>query len=187
MTDSTQRLGRKAALREAQSSDARLLAQLGARLFEQTFASANDPQDMRAYLTESFSVDRQTAELEDDARVAWIAEDAGKAAVGYAMLRRGTRSDGVDAAAPAEVERVYVDHGWHGRQVGQALIDACVDQARTWHCDVVWLAVWEHNARAIAFYKKMRFETVGSQTFMLGRDEQRDLVMARRLSPLRVT
>lgn len=179
MAESTHRLGRKVALRQAQVDDARLLAQLGARLFEQTFASANDPDDLRAYLTGAFSIDCQTAELKDDSRVTWIAEDAGKAAVGYAMLRRGTRSDGVVAVAPAEVQRIYVDHAWHGREVGQALIDACVDQARAWHCDVVWLAVWERNSRAIAFYQKMGFAPVGSQTFMLGRDEQHDVVMAR--------
>jgi GNAT superfamily N-acetyltransferase len=181
MADSTQRLDRTAPLRRAESGDARLLAQLGARLFEQAFGSANTPEDMRDYLAGAFSVEIQTEELADPERVTWIAEDAGKAAVGYVMLRRGTKSNGVSGSAPAEVQRVYVDQAWHGQHVGEALINACVDQASAWHCDVLWLAVWERNSRAIAFYQKMAFRAVGSQTFSLGSDVQQDVVMARAL------
>ncbi|MDB4877531.1 MAG: hypothetical protein JWM41_3977 [Gemmatimonadetes bacterium] len=179
MADSTQRVERTIQLRRADTGDARLLAQLGARLFEQAFGSANTPEDMRMYLEGAFSVAIQTEELGDTERMTWIAEDAGKAAVGYVMLRRGTRSDGVVGGSTAEIQRVYVDQAWHGQHVGEALINACVEQARAWHCDVLWLAVWDRNARAIRFYEKMGFRAVGSQTFTLGSDVQQDIVMSR--------
>ena len=38
----------------------RLLAELGARLFEQAFGAVNTPEDMRDYLAAAFSVDMQT-------------------------------------------------------------------------------------------------------------------------------
>lgn len=44
--------------------------------------------------------------------------------------------------------------------------------------DVVWLGVWERNARAIAFYKKYGFVERGEHVFLLGHDRQRDIVMA---------
>jgi diamine N-acetyltransferase len=179
MADSVQRMGRTASLRRAGADDARLLAQLGARLFEQAFAGANAPENMRLYLAGAFSVEQQGAELADSDRATWIAEDAGKAAVGYVTLRNRSPAQATGAVAPAEVQRLYVDRAWHGQQVGKALIDACTAQARTWHCDVIWLAVWEENARAIAFYRKMGFAAVGAQTFMLGRDAQRDIVMSK--------
>ena len=40
----------------------------------------------------------------------------------------------------------------------------------------------ERNPRAISFYEKGGFRTVGSHTFLLGTDEQRDIVMARPLA-----
>jgi len=43
----------------------------------------------------------------------------------------------------------------------------------------VWLGVWEHNPRAIAFYRKWGFEAVGEHVFVVGTDPQRDLVMTR--------
>jgi ribosomal protein S18 acetylase RimI-like enzyme len=44
---------------------------------------------------------------------------------------------------------------------------------------VAWLGVWEHNPRAIAFYRKSGFVEVGDHVFPVGRDPQRDVVMAR--------
>ena len=178
MADSTG-LGRRAALRVATAGDARLVSQLGARLFAQAFGSDNSSENIEAYVGGAFSVAQQTAELADEARVTWIAQDAGGAAVGYAMVCRGQTGNGVAGSLQAQVQRVYVDEAWHRQGVGEMLINACIDQARTWHCDVLWLAVWDKNAGAIAFYMKMGFASAGVETFMLGADPQNDIVMAR--------
>ena len=169
-------------LRRATVDDGALLAELGARLFEEAFGAANEPENMKAYLAAAFSIDKQTAELADPERATWIAADGDGTAIGYAMLRRGTRAPGVDATSPAEVQRIYVDGQWHGRRVGQALMDQCVEEARGWSCDVVWLGVFQENPRAIAFYGRSGFTIVGAQTFTVGRDVQQDFVMARTLS-----
>jgi ribosomal protein S18 acetylase RimI-like enzyme len=47
---------------------------------------------------------------------------------------------------------------------------------------VLWLAVWEINERAIAFYEKHRFREVGRQGFPIGSEIQTDLVLARPLA-----
>jgi GNAT superfamily N-acetyltransferase len=166
-------------LRRAEPRDAALLAELAARLFEQTFGPQNEPENMRAYLARAFSPDIQRAELSDAERVTWMAEDPSGVAIGYVMLRRGSGVPSVGGARPAEIQRVYADRSWHGRGVGAALIQACVDQARAWSCDVLWLAVWEENPRAIRFYEKSGFRSIGRQTFLLGDDVQFDIVMAR--------
>jgi ribosomal protein S18 acetylase RimI-like enzyme len=166
-------------LRQAGVSDARTLTELGARLFEQTFGAANTAEDMRVYLSTAFRLDELTADLADDASAIWIAEDSTGTAIGYAVLRRGTSADGVVAAQSAEIQRIYADRAWHGRGVGHELMRACLKQARAWGCDAVWLAVWEQNPRAIAFYEKVGFRAVGKQTFVLGSDVQQDVVMMR--------
>jgi diamine N-acetyltransferase len=170
----------------ATDADARLLADLGARLFADAFGTMNGPDDLRVYLANTYSPDRQLAELRDESRAVWIAESRGEP-VGYAMLRRDSRSSCVDAQRPVEVQRIYADRSWHGRGVGRALFDACVEQAHAWECDVVWLGVWERNPRAIAFYEKWGFRRVGEQRFLVGTDSQHDQVMALRLADLRAT
>ena len=168
--------------RRATPADAALLSTLGARLFQQTFAQSMDPQDMRNYLAASFSPAVQGAQLADPNRAVWLAFD-GDAAVGYTMLIRGSRHPSVEAGRPVEAQRIYADQTWHGRGLGAQLLDRCYEQGRAWSCDVLWLAVWEHNARAIAFYEKHGFAKVGTKTFQLGESLQHDHVMARRLNP----
>ena len=168
-------------IRCATVRDAPVLAEFAARLFEDTFGPDNDPADMRAYLAGAFSTERQAAELADSSRVAFIAENDEGEPIGYALLRRGSRTEGVVSERPAEIQRIYAVRGWHGRGLGSTLMAACVEQARAWGCDVLWLAVWERNPRAIAFYEKSGFSKVGRTTFKLGNDMQFDDVMARSL------
>lgn len=49
--------------------------------------------------------------------------------------------------------------------------------------DYIWLGVWQQNEDAIAFYKKMGFAIVGTDTFLLGKDLQLDWVMGK---PIRI-
>jgi ribosomal protein S18 acetylase RimI-like enzyme len=66
-----------------------------------------------------------------------------------------------------------------GQGIAQELMHACIRELEQRGADAVWLGVWEHNPRAIAFYKKSGFVEVGNQVFPLGGDLQRDIVMAR--------
>lgn len=104
-----------------------------------------------------------------------------RALVGYGQLRWHAPAAGVHGAQPAEIQRLYVDQRFHGTGVAQALMSALQDAAVTGAADVLWLGVWEHNPRAIAFYTKSGFTPAGEQVFVLGRDPQRDLVLSKNL------
>ena len=54
-------------------------------------------------------------------------------------------------------------------------------RARARGARTLWLGVWEHNPRAMAFYRKFGLEVVGTHAFMLGLDRQRDLIMSVKL------
>jgi ribosomal protein S18 acetylase RimI-like enzyme len=75
-----------------------------------------------------------------------------------------------------------VESRWHGQGFAAALMGLVVALARRRGRRTHFLAVWEHNPRAIAFYRKQGFEEVGSQPFQLGQDVQTDRVMARPLA-----
>ena len=57
----------------------------------------------------------------------------------------------------------------------------CLDLASDLKKEVVWLGVWEHNQRAIEFYKKWGFEKFGTHIFQLGDDPQKDWLMLKKL------
>lgn len=133
---------------------------------------------MAAYLASSFSVARQTEELADPAATFLIAEVAG-AAAGYAKLHAGKPAEEIEGAKPVELVRLYVSREWLGRGVGQALMNACLDEAQQDGHETIWLGVWQRNARAQAFYRKWKFRAVGEHPFHLGTDLQTDILMER--------
>jgi ribosomal protein S18 acetylase RimI-like enzyme len=154
------------------------LARLGARTFRDTFGPDNTAEDMAAYLAQSFGPEKQAAELADRRTVFLIAE-IGEECVGYARLREGELPGSIRGKHPIEIVRFYAVSSWIGRGVGAALMRSCLEHACARGCDIVWLDVWERNARAIAFYRRWGFVEVGTQRFVLGSDVQQDLLMAR--------
>jgi diamine N-acetyltransferase len=163
-------------IRKAVDADAETLAELGVRTFQETFAKDNTPEDMTLYLAEHFGGGLQRAELED-ASVLFLLLEAEARPVGYVKLRRGVAN--ARGRKPLEVCRFYVDRPWHGKGAALELMRAVDTLALQDGHDDVWLAVWEHNFRAIRFYEKHGFVQVGEQPFRLGGDVQTDWVMAR--------
>ena len=173
------------ALRLGTPNDAPALAAAATAFFRDTFGAANRPEDLDAYLAGAFTETRLRAELADTGTRVWLAVDEPGNVVGYVHVRLGA-SPPADSSAPsgrsAEIARLYADRHWHGRGLGAALMDAAVATAAEWGGELLWLGVWEHNPRAIAFYAKHGFVDIGEQEFWLGADRQRDRVMARRLT-----
>jgi ribosomal protein S18 acetylase RimI-like enzyme len=167
-------------IRSAVAADAPGLVDLAIRTFRATYIPASAESDVEEHIRTHFSTDRQAAEIADPAMTTLIGSD-GAEPLAYVQLRYGVLGDGVRAARPVEVARVYVDAPLHGSGAAHALMRAALDAATSRGCDVAWLGVWERNARAIAFYRKWGFTPVGGQTFVMGSDPQRDHVLARPL------
>lgn len=165
-------------IRPAEPGDAAALAELAERTFRDTFAAANTPEDMELHCRASYGEERQGQEIAEAAMRTLVADEGGVLA-GFGQLRWGEAPECVGAARPAEIQRLYVDRPWHGKGLAQSLMAALLDLAREGGAEVVWLGVWGHNPRAIAFYRKLGFVVVGEHTFLLGSDRQRDLVMRR--------
>ncbi|MEW6212591.1 MAG: GNAT family N-acetyltransferase [Acidobacteriota bacterium] len=168
-------------IRCAATTDAKLIAELGARAFSDTFAADNKPEDMAAYLADAFNPDRIAAELADP-RSSFLIAEIEATAVGYAQLKSGGAPECVKGTRPIELVRLYAAKEWIGRRVGEALMRACIREAEENGYRTIWLGVWERNERAQRFYRKWRFEVVGDHIFQLGADEQRDWIMERAIA-----
>jgi ribosomal protein S18 acetylase RimI-like enzyme len=167
-------------IRPATDEDAAGLAELAERTFRDAFAGANNAEDMDLHCRKSYGESIQAAEIRDPNRATLVC-DSGERLVGYGQLRWSSAPACVVATRPAEVQRIYVDAAWHGKGVAQSLMTALIEIASAGGADVAWLGVWERNPRAIAFYSKAGFSLVGSHVFVVGRDPQTDLILARRI------
>ena len=165
-------------LRRATVVDAAKLAQFAERCFCETFGPDNRAEDMERYVAATFGTEHQRAVISDPAAVVFIAE-LNATVVGYAHLRRGAAPDGIATLSPIELKRFYITGALHGQGLAQRLMRCALDYAIECGADVIWLAVWEHNPRARSFYRKSGFVESGTQSFLLGDDDQTDIVMFR--------
>ena len=164
--------------RRARREDAGPLALLAERTFREAFDAVNTPADMALHCAQSYGEPIQSAEIADPDRVTLVCEQDGRL-LGYAQLRWGPAPGSVVANSPGEIQRLYVARECHGKGVAVDLMNASIEEMRRRRVDVIWLGVWERNPRAIAFYRKFGFAEVGEHVFLVGRDPQRDVVMAR--------
>jgi len=167
----------KITVRRGTIEDAAQLAELAESTFRDAFEADNRAEDIELYLSQSYGVVQQSAELED-AAITTLLAFVDHLLAGYAQIRPGRPPECVPSPDSLELWRFYVAAPWHGRGVAPALMAAVIDEASARGADTLWLGVWERNQRAQAFYRKSGFSDVGAQVFVLGNDEQTDRVMA---------
>ena len=164
--------------RLADPADAELLVELGRTSFYEAFAAETAPEDMAKHLQKAFKIEDIAEQLKNDQSLFVIIE-IGPAAVGYAYLHPEAPPDCVKAPSPVKLSRFYLRKDYYGRNVGNTLMEACLDFARARGFESVWLSTWEYNHRASAFYKKWEFEIAGRAKFTVGSDVQNDNIFFR--------
>ena len=167
-------------IRVATERDAAVLAELGARTFNDAFAAQNTAENMANYLAKTFGPELQRAELIDSRNTFLIFENDG-VAIGYAQLRTGEPPACVSDPKAIELVRLYVSAAIQSSGVGGKLMEACLTEAKRAGFQTIWLGVWQQNTRAQAFYKRWNFSIVGDHVFQLGEDRQLDFLMQRSL------
>lgn len=163
-------------IRQADGNDAGLIQQFGVKTFRDSFERFNTPENMKLYLEKNFSTEQIRKELSESGTEFHLAF-YDQQIVGYTKIHLNKKTKGLEVDPALEIERIYVDREFHGKQVGKLLLDKCFQIARSNGMKAVWLGVWEHNPRAIAFYEKWAFEKFGQHEFMLGNDVQVDWLM----------
>jgi diamine N-acetyltransferase len=167
-------------IRNCSPDDAEAIVSLGIRTFRDTFDEMNTPENMMHYLNNTFTLRKIKDEIMEPGAVFFLAEKH-KKAIGYANMRISEKPDGLKGGSAIEIQRLYADKNHIGTRIGYALMNTCLHYAQDHHYDTVWLGVWEHNERALAFYKKWGFERFGEHVFMLGDDAQTDLLLQKQL------
>lgn len=157
-------------------TDITQLQKIGRETFFESFSAVNTEEDMRQYLEESFSADKLTAELSNKSSQFYFAVLNGKI-IGYIKLNVGEAQTDIKDNNALEIERIYVLKAFHGKKVGQLLYDTAIQIAMQEGVIYLWLGVWENNPRAISFYKKNGFAEFDKHVFMLGMDQQIDIMM----------
>jgi ribosomal protein S18 acetylase RimI-like enzyme len=151
----------------ATANDIHLLSVLGTTTFYEAYYEQDAPIDIADYISEAFSPDVITKEIDDPAVEYFIAFTEEKA-VGYINLLIGSEAEGIEPDRSLELKRIYtVERVW-GSGVGDHLLTFACERANELGFKWIWLGVWEENIRAQRFYSKHDFTQVGTIRFPYG-------------------
>jgi ribosomal protein S18 acetylase RimI-like enzyme len=167
-------------IREATVADAEIIADISRQTFYDAFAAENSKADMDKFMNETFTRQKLMEEVGMPGNIFLLAYD-GDEAVGYARLRETANQLLLEGGTALEIARIYAMQNSIGKGVGKALMQRCIDIARQKNFQLIWLGVWEKNAKAITFYTKWGFEKFSEHVFMLGNDPQTDWLMKKKL------
>jgi len=161
-------------------NDAAVLLGLSKKTFFDAFARLNNAADMEAYAAKAFTLQKFQNELNNpDSRFYFAVVD--DAVAGYLKINLHTAQTDLQDPNALEIERIYVLQEYQGQRIGNKLLDFAIEMAIDKKYNYIWLGVWEHNAGAIRLYESKGFKTFSSHPFVLGKDEQTDLLMRREL------
>ena len=162
-------------------SDADALLELSLSTFLDFFGPpVNEQKNIDAYTSIAFTPEKVLSELNNPDSQFYFAKDGGKIA-GYIKLNFNAAQNEFKDPQAVEVERIYVARAHHKKQIGSQLLNFAIDIALSKNLHYIWLGVWEHNHRAIAFYERNGFQIFSRHDFVLGDDVQTDLLMKKEL------
>jgi len=161
-------------IRIASERDAEEINTFGRATFISTYTKHNTHVDMQLYLNNQFTINKLREELSDPAHC-YITANLENRIVGYTHLLKQyleSRQDNV-----IRMNRIYVDTSYQKRRIGSMLMKAAIQYVQNQEFKCLVLGVWEKNTQALAFYKKWGFQIFGDEIFLLGKDEQRDILL----------
>lgn len=156
--------------------DIEALRNISIQTFTETFAQQNSESDMNQYVSDNLSREQLTKELNTMGSYFYFLK-LNSEIIGYLKLNTGNAQTELKNNIALEIERIYIKQEFQGKNFGEMLLLKSIDIARTFKFQYIWLAVWEQNLKAIAFYKKHSFVEFDQHNFKLGDDVQLDIMM----------
>ena len=174
-------MNNKIMVRIATKQDAPLIALLGRITFTETFGHFfRYKNDLLEYYDQTFSVTKIKKGLENSDNIFWLAF-VNELPVAYAKLKLNSKSAFSQSENICQLQKIYVLSNFISMKIGFKLQSILIDKAKENQFDEIWLSVLESNDRAIRFYEKNDFKSVGNHNFQIGKENFEFIAMSKRL------
>lgn len=166
---------------KANQEDVETISALAKITFTETFGHYfRDPKDLLAYFKRTFSEEKISESIKKQHNVFWLAffDDI---PVGYAKLKLNSPSQFVSGKNVSQLQKIYVLKSFLSKKIGLKLQEEMLEEAKNNNSEIIWLSVLKENKRAIQFYTKNQFQTVGEHSFQIGKESFKFDVMIKEL------
>jgi ribosomal protein S18 acetylase RimI-like enzyme len=165
-------------IRRASPKDAAALALIGAATLLETYTELVQGPDLIAHARNKHAEAVYAAWITNPEICIWIAETRTAAPAGYVVLIPATLPIGSPAPGDLEVLRIYVLSRYQNTGLGHALMQHAIAEARARAAPRLVLGVNKDNAKALAFYARQGFKTIGRRDFPVGNAIFDDLIVS---------
>jgi ribosomal protein S18 acetylase RimI-like enzyme len=166
-------------IRRATTGDAKLLAELGAATFTETFGHLYSREDLHTFLAVSHSQDAWKQKLSNSDTAVWIAmlDDA----TPIAFIAAGPCKLPVENPEPnaGEIQMLYVLKSHHNLRLGSRLMDIGLEWFQVQGRTSLYVGVWSENLGAQRFYGRYGFSKIGEYGFPVGETVDREFILKR--------
>jgi GNAT superfamily N-acetyltransferase len=169
------------ACRLAAPVDAPTLSALAIQVFLGTYAEDGIGPSVAHEAHELLSPTAFDAALADPTHTLVLAERDGRL-LGFAQLAFPSRHALVPHENSAELVRLYVQERSTRRGIGRALLGQAEDEAVVRGASTLWLSVWAPNLRALAFYDRCGYASLGASIYRYRDDVYETRVFSKRLA-----
>ena len=143
-----------------------MLSKVGGRTLLESHGHSAPAHIMQEYVDKSFSEQACLAELNDRDNI-FHAVYYNNEPAGYSKIVFDYPHPAVSFQPVTKMERLYLLKEFYQLKLGQQLMQQAIDLSKAQGERGMWLNVWKGNERAIRFYQKQGFETVGESKFVL--------------------
>ncbi|ADW67961.1 GNAT family N-acetyltransferase [Granulicella tundricola] len=163
-------------IRVCHPGDEHFLSIVASGTFLENFAGTLDGADVLAHLQKNNSVAKYATWLADPQTHIAVSELL-NSPIGYAVL---CPPDLPVPLTPTDIElrRIYLFQRFQGTGVGLALLNWSIQKSRDLNMTRLLLGVYGENRKAIAWYHRQGFQTIGTRQFLVGTTLHDDLVLA---------
>ncbi|MBU6407565.1 MAG: GNAT family N-acetyltransferase [Alphaproteobacteria bacterium] len=158
-------------IRQAQETDADLLAAFWRDRFTETFGSLYPPRDLAAFLSEAYAPQTILAEIADPGfthHLAWDEEEHSHRGLVGALKTGRVGLPLPDRSGLWELHRLYLHPAAFGTGLADRFMAVARAQARAAGATSLVLGVYCDNHRAQRFYARHGFARIGAYQFPVG-------------------
>lgn len=153
-------------IQKATTADSKLITTIGKASFLSAHGHSAPKKDINDYLDKSFTEDILRKDLENTNNQYYLIFYK-ETIAGYSKIVFNKPYADITEKNTTNLSRLYLLEEFYGLKLGSELFNFNIQLAKENNQTGFWLAVWVENQRAINFYKKMEFKTVGAYNFKI--------------------
>ena len=164
-------------IRSAEITDAEIISKIGKQSFFDAHETSAPKEELETYLNEKLSGEKISEELKNSYNIFHLCFHENEVA-GYSKIIYNVPPPQLpDNNDACKLERIYFSRKFYGKKLGLKLFNFNKELCIKNNQSGMWLTVWIGNERAVNFYEKIGFKTIGEIMFNVGKIESPNLVM----------